>query len=131
MTLDRRASSRAPGSDPARREGIKLALLPKKTRGEAVAWWLDLRYGNDKALLAGPPAADAAGMLARGTVRQSRARVTDAFDLLSAVVRGGGVRRAPACRLEWTREHLVEVVASDQREMLGEPSLPPAASSSR
>ncbi|MBI4544753.1 MAG: insulinase family protein [Gemmatimonadetes bacterium] len=76
--------------------GFKLALLPKKTRGEAVIAQINLRYGSDQALQDRWPAASLAGrMLMRGTRSRTRQQLEDEFDRLKArVFVSGGVTQA-------------------------------------
>ena len=89
--------------------GIRAALLPKKTRGGRVVATLTLHWGDEKSLTNREVACSfAGGMLMRGSQKKSRAEIKDAFDKLSANVSLGGdgasveVRRenlAPALRL--------------------------------
>lgn len=67
--------------------GMKVALLPKKTRGETVQVALQLKYGNEKSLNGLRAAGDFAGrMLLRGTKTKTRQQVKDALDQLKAQV---------------------------------------------
>jgi len=67
--------------------GMKVALLPKKTRGGAVHFALTLRYGDEKSVFGKQPAGALAGsMLLRGTTRRNRQEIEDALDLLRAHV---------------------------------------------
>src|SRR5581483_8039260 len=53
--------------------GVKVALLPKKTRGNAVVAHLTLRFGNEKSLAHSVATADFLGrMLTRGTAKYNR-----------------------------------------------------------
>ncbi|HYK43283.1 MAG TPA: insulinase family protein, partial [Thermoanaerobaculia bacterium] len=71
--------------------GMKLALLPKKTRGETVIANLTLRFGDEKSLMNTATAADlAADMLRRGTSKHTRQQINDEFDRLKARVRING-----------------------------------------
>jgi zinc protease len=89
--------------------GIRAALLPKKTRGGRVVATLTLHWGDEKSLTNREVACSfAGGMLMRGSQKLDRAEIKDAFDKLSANVSVGGdgasieVRRenlAPALRL--------------------------------
>jgi zinc protease len=68
--------------------GMKLALLPKKTRGETVQVNLQLRVGTEKSLTGQRMAGDfASRMLLRGTKTKTRQQVRDALDALKAQVR--------------------------------------------
>jgi zinc protease len=89
--------------------GIRAALLPKKTRGSRVVATLALHWGDEKSLSNRDVACGfAGGMLMRGTLKHSRAELKDAFEKLNASVSVSGegatieVRRAnlvPALRL--------------------------------
>jgi zinc protease len=64
--------------------GMKVALLQKKTRGETVQLALALRYGTEKSLNGARAAADlTAKMLARGTKKHTREQFTDALNRLN------------------------------------------------
>jgi zinc protease len=68
--------------------GFKLALLPKKTRGETVHATLQLKFGTEKALTNQKAAGDfAARMLLRGTKTKTRQQIKDQLDALKAQVR--------------------------------------------
>ena len=65
--------------------GIKLALLPKKTRGGKVVAQMTLRYGDEKSLMNRTTAARIAGaMLMRGTTKHTRQQIRDELDRLKA-----------------------------------------------
>jgi zinc protease len=91
--------------------GLKLALLPKKTRGGTVVASMTIRYGDERSLFGRETAADlAGGMLMRGTGKHTRQQIKDEFDRLKARVNvGGGVTQANLS-LETTRENLVAVL---------------------
>ena len=68
-------------------EGVRFALLPKKTRGETVHLSFNLRYGNPDSLKGTAAAADLLGpMLTRGTKGKTRQQIKDEFDRLNATV---------------------------------------------
>jgi zinc protease len=68
-------------------EGIKYALLPKKTRGETVTMTLNLRVGDEKSLAGKNAAFDFLGpMLTKGTKGKTRQQIKDEFDKLKASV---------------------------------------------
>ena len=89
--------------------GIRVALLPKKTRGGSVQAQLTLYWGDEASKMnRGTACSLAGGMLMRGTRQRSRAELREAFDRLQAGVSVGvegaslSVRRAqlePALRL--------------------------------
>ena len=63
--------------------GIEVALLPKKNRGEAVSYVYTFRHGTEDALTGKSTAASFAGsMLIRGTEERSRQEISDELDRL-------------------------------------------------
>ncbi|MGE5615535.1 MAG: insulinase family protein, partial [Bacillota bacterium] len=73
--------------------GVKVALLPKKNRGETVNVSISLRIGNEKALMGQRANANFAGrMLTRGTTKYTREQIADELDRLhfSGRVSGAG-----------------------------------------
>jgi zinc protease len=65
--------------------GMKLALLSKKTRGATVRATLTLHYGDEKSLFGKESAAQMAGqMLMRGTEKHNRQQLQDELDKLKA-----------------------------------------------
>ena len=74
--------------------GVKVALLPKQNRGDAVTITFTLRHGTEESLAGHATAADFAGsMLMRGTTERSRQELTDELVRLklSGGVNGGAV----------------------------------------
>ncbi len=71
-------------------EGIKLALLPKKTRGDAVHVHLTLRYGTAESLKGKVEAASfLSGLMLRGTKNLNNQQIQDALDKNFARLGGG------------------------------------------
>jgi zinc protease len=72
-------------------DGIKVALLPKKNRGDTVSFAMALRYGNERSLHG---LATAAGMLPRmlmaGTSKYDLQQLRQKFDELGVRMGGGG-----------------------------------------
>ncbi len=67
--------------------GIRVALLPRKTRGGTVLASLELHWGDEASKMNRATACDlAGGMLMRGTRKHSRAELSDALDRLNASV---------------------------------------------
>ncbi len=101
--------------------GMRSALLPKKTRGGRVLASLTLHWGDEKSLSNREAACSFAGsMLMRGTQRRSRAELKDAFEKLNASVSVSG----DGASVEVRRENLpaaLRLVA----EVLREPAFPP------
>lgn len=100
--------------------GMKLALLPKKTRGGTVVAQLGLRWG-DESSKSGQSAACgiASAMLMRGTKNRSRDQLTNEFARLKANV-GVGTEGGS---IETVRENLPQVLKL-VAEILREPSFP-------
>jgi zinc protease len=71
-------------------EGVKLALLPKKTRGDSVYVHLNLRYGTAENLRGKVEAASfLSGLMLRGTKNLNRQQIQDALDKNFARLGGG------------------------------------------
>jgi zinc protease len=105
--------------------GLKLSLLPKKTRGETVVANLTLRIGDEKTLTNRATASQLAGaMLMRGTTKHSRQEIQDEFDRLKARVNVGGASAAMNASVETTRANLPAALQL-LTEVLREPSFPP------
>jgi zinc protease len=104
--------------------GLKLSLLPKKTRGEQVHASIALHFGDATSLRGKQTIATATGrMLMRGTTRHTREQIKDTFDALKAQVGVSGGLGGADARITTTRENLkpvLELVA----EILREPSFP-------
>ena len=104
------------------RDGLKLALLPKKTRGEMANVTLSLRWGTEKTLWGRSAAADMAGsLLLRGTTKHTRQELRDAFDRLKARVGVDGGVTGVSASVEAPRASLPEVLAL-VAEVLREPA---------
>jgi zinc protease len=102
--------------------GIKTALLAKRTRGGKVVVQLNLHWGDEKSKAGRNTACGlAGGMLTRGTELRSRAELRDAFDRLKATVSVS----ADGASLETQREHLEEALRL-VAEALRRPSFPAA-----
>ncbi|HKA36067.1 MAG TPA: pitrilysin family protein [Thermoanaerobaculia bacterium] len=104
--------------------GLKLALLPKKTRGSTVVAAMTLRYGDEKSLTNRATAAQLTGaMLMRGTSKHSRQQIKDEFDRLKARAGVGGGTTQASVSIETTRENLPAVLAL-AAECLRDPVFP-------
>ncbi|MDR2017210.1 MAG: insulinase family protein, partial [Burkholderiales bacterium] len=108
----------------ALKNGLKLALLPKKTRGEAVRFTLRLRWGDVDSLknlaMTGRITAD---MLSMGTTQHDRQAFEDEIDRLQAQLDIGGDAASVNISGETTREHLPELLAL-AAEALRSPAFP-------
>jgi zinc protease len=106
--------------------GMKVALLPKKTRGETVNFALTLHYG-DVASVTGKAATArlTGGMLMRGTTRHSRQEIEDILDKLKATLSVHGGPTSASASGQTVRANLapaLDLVA----EVLQSPAFPPA-----
>ena len=100
--------------------GMKLALLPKKTRGGTVVARLNLRWGDEQSKSGRSAACGlASSMLMRGSKMHTREQLRDEFDRLKADVSVGG----EGASIETVRENLpaaLRLVA----EVLRQPAFP-------
>ncbi len=104
--------------------GVKLALLPKKTRGEAVVVQMTLRYGNPDSLKGLTSASQfLAPLMARGTAKHTRQQLEDELDKLKVRLMPGGVLGEATFGLECKRANLPAALAL-LKEVLREPSFP-------
>ncbi|HUK88908.1 MAG TPA: insulinase family protein, partial [Blastocatellia bacterium] len=104
--------------------GLKLALLPKKTRGSRVVASMEFRFGDLNSVMNRDTAASFAGqMLMRGTAHHTREQIQDELDKLKAQVSVGGGATSASVSIETVKENLPAVL-SLVAEMLKEPSFP-------
>ncbi|HEX8069638.1 MAG TPA: pitrilysin family protein [Pyrinomonadaceae bacterium] len=104
--------------------GLRLALLPKKTRGGKVVAQFTFRFGDEQSLLNRTTAAQLAGsMLMRGTAKHTRQQIQDELDRLKARAFVGGGATAASGFVETTRENLPAVMRL-VAEILREPAFP-------
>lgn len=104
--------------------GVKLGLVPKKTRGATVVANLTLHFGEEKSLMNRDTAGElAASMLARGTSKKTRQQIQDEFDKLKARVNVGGSATALSVSIETVRENLPATLKL-VGEVLRDPSFP-------
>ena len=104
--------------------GMKLALLPKKTRGGSVRGTIVLHFRDVKSLTGKNAVADlTADMLERGTAKKTRQQIQDEIDRLKARIRISGGTGTVGMSIETTRENLSKVLDL-VAEILKEPSFP-------
>jgi zinc protease len=100
--------------------GVKVALLPKKNRGETVNVAIQLNMGDEKSLFGRKMTAQLAGeMLSRGTTRYTRTQLSDELERLKVSGRVGGSGGS----LQTTRANLEEALRL-AAHVLKEPSFP-------
>ncbi len=104
--------------------GLKGALLSRKTKGGMAAVQLTLRFGQETSLRDKQATPELTGaMLMRGTLKRSRQELADAFDKLKAEVMITGGATSASARIKVPRENLaatLKLVA----EVLREPAFP-------
>jgi zinc protease len=104
--------------------GVKVALLPRKTRGERVRIQLALHYGNNDALKGHTSASQfLAPLMVRGTKKHTRQQLVDEFSRLEARINAGGLIGDATFAVSCKRETLPQVLAL-LAEILREPSFP-------
>jgi zinc protease len=104
--------------------GLKLALFPKKTRGEAVVAELILRYGNEESMRGHTSATQfLASLMTRGTKKHNRQQLQDELDRLGARLRPGGLLGEAIFSIQTKRDNLIPVMEL-LGEMLREPTFP-------
>jgi zinc protease len=106
--------------------GVKLVMLPKETRGNAVNAVIRLNFGDEKSLLGYAEVADVTGdMLERGTKHHSRAELEDALDKLRTRLNVGGRAGGATASLLTTHANLGAALEL-AIEVLREPTFPDA-----
>jgi zinc protease len=104
--------------------GLKVALLPKSTRGQAVRATLTLRLGDEKSLANWGEAPSALGaLLDKGSTTLSRQQVQDRLDALQAEVSFQGSDGALVVGMS-TKKQFLPAVIELVGDLLRHPSLP-------
>ena len=104
--------------------GMKVALLPKTTRGQAVKATLTLRFGTAESLAGwGEVPSALAALLDKGTAQLGRQQVQDRLDALQSDVAFSAGPGQLNVALSSRREHLPALIALVS-ELLQQPSLP-------
>ena len=102
--------------------GFEIALLPKKTRGEAVHLRVTLRFGNLNVLSGRSQFGPLMGaMLMRGTKSKSRQQIKDEFDRLKAQVSVSGGANTLSASVQTLKPNLAATLAL-LSEVLREPA---------
>lgn len=106
--------------------GVKVALLPKENRGDAVSVNFSFRHGTENALMGRKTAAEFAGhMLFRGTTRRSQQELRDEFARLKLQGDLNGGALSVGGWVTTVREHLPDVLRL-VAEQMREPAFDPA-----
>jgi len=92
--------------------GMKVALLPKGSRGQVVQARLTLHHGDEKSLFGAAEVPEfTAAMLDRGTAKLTRQQIQDRFDALKAQVQFSGSDALTTVGITTTRDNLPAVIA--------------------
>lgn len=104
--------------------GIRAAVVPKGTRGQAVTAMLTLHFGDEKSLAGRSEAASfTAALLDKGTATLSREQVQDRLDQLRTELSVSGGADQVTVMLNSRREHLPAAIAL-VGELLRKPAFP-------
>jgi zinc protease len=105
-------------------DGLKLAMLPKASRGGTVSAVLEVQFGDEKALAGKNAIGSMTGaLLMRGTKNRTRQQIQDEMVKLNSQINvSGGVSGASAS-IQTTEQNLIPALRL-AAEMLREPSFP-------
>jgi len=104
--------------------GLKLVLLPKKTRGGTVIANLQLHFGDEKSVFGKSTAAQMAGsLLMRGTQKHTRQQLQDELDRIKARVNVNGGLTAANASVDTLRANFVPALRL-AAEILRQPAFP-------
>ena len=107
-------------------DGMKVALLPKKTRGGSVHFALSMHYGDEASIKGREGEARlAGGMLLRGTTAHTRQEIEDTLDRLRATLSISGGQTSLSARGQTVRANLAPTLDL-LAEALQHPSFPAA-----
>ena len=102
--------------------GMKVALLPKETRGDQVVVRIRLQFGDEESLRGRTAAGSLAGaMPMRGTVNRTRQEIQDELDRLEASGSVSGGATIATGQFQTTRSHVSDVLAL-MAEIVRQPS---------
>ena len=105
-------------------DGLRVSLLPKKTRGEMATATLVFRFGDEAAITGRTDAAGYAGsLLMRGSKTLNREQIDKRFDDLKASVSVDGGPQNAYITVTTKREHLAEALAL-AADVLRNPAFP-------
>jgi zinc protease len=104
--------------------GMKLALLPKKTRGGTVSATLTLHFADVKSATGKGTSAQLAGtLLMRGTAKKTRQQIQDALDKAKAQMNASGSSTRASVGITTVRGGIADTLRL-AAEVLREPSFP-------
>jgi len=104
--------------------GMKVALLPKETRGDRATIRMRLHFGDESSLMGRGTAGGMAGaMLMRGTGERDRQAIQDELDRLQAQGGVGGGPTLATGQFQTVRDNVVDVIRL-MGEIVRQPSFP-------
>jgi len=104
--------------------GMKVALLPKATRGKTVSAQIELRFGDEKSLAGLSEVGDLTGaLLMRGTKTKTRQQIQDEMVKLDARIGVSGDATGAVANIQTTEDNLIPAMRL-AAELLREPSFP-------
>jgi zinc protease len=104
--------------------GMKLVLMPKKTRGGTVVASLNLRFGDEKSLFGKSAASQLAGaLLMRGSAQHTRQQLQDEIDKLKVNLTANGGLTNASVNINTIRASLVPALRL-AAEVLRTPTFP-------
>jgi zinc protease len=104
--------------------GLKVSLLPKKTRGGTVVMTAEFRFGNETSLAGRDQAASMVGaMLMRGSKTLSREQIDQRFEALKTDANIGGDLQSAGISLRSRNTHLSDALAL-AADVLRHPAFP-------
>src|SRR5215831_4606091 len=104
--------------------GIRLALLPKGTRGNRVQASLTLRFGDENSLAGQNAVAELTdALLLRGTKNKSRQQLQDEMQKLNATINVGGGLASISANISTTADNLIPAMRL-ALEILRDPAFP-------
>jgi len=107
-------------------EGLKVALLPKKTRGNTVVLRLNLQFGDENSLFGlGKVCEFLPSLMTKGTKQLTRQQLQDQLDKNFATLRSSGSAGDATFTVQTKRENLLAVIEL-LRQVIREPIFPAA-----
>jgi zinc protease len=104
--------------------GMKLAMLPKKTRGGVVTASIRLHFGDEKSVFGKQTAATiAGGMLMRGTSKHTRQQLNDELDKIKTRLNATGANTSASVSINTVRDNFAAALRL-AAEVLREPAFP-------
>jgi zinc protease len=105
-------------------DGLKLAMLPKASRGGTVSAVLEIQFGDEKALAGKNAIGSMTGaLLMRGTKNRTRQQIQDEMVKLNSQINVSGGASQAGASIQTTEQNLIPALRL-VAEMLREPSFP-------